>query len=1129
MSDELVAEYAQSAELALAVEAAERPGAAIGGLWGGSPAFFVSSWALGSRGQRAPGAFIVITASQEESEDLLEEFATFAPGAVLAFPAWESLFLAESTPDPEICGARLAVLDALARPRTDDVFVVAPVQALIQPAPDPAELGGARIVLQRGQEVSPPALAETLARRGYRAVPLVELPGEFSWRGDILDVYAWVSRYPLRLELFGDTVESARFFEPSTQRSIAASDHDQVELLLPSLAEVFRDCFRGSERLFFDYLRPEDRLLQWEPVAIADRAERVFHNTLGGSPEDASREVDVITSFSDRLHGATQARLTALPVAPDEANGFNARFGTVEQLRGSEIAQVLASLHVRLESGSRVRVYCENEGEATRFLELLEEHGLGREDRIEIVVGGLRRGFQIETSSRVVVTSRELFNRHVVRRSRRRAVSAAKAIQSFLELERGDYVVHVSYGIGRFLGIECLERDSVEQEFLTLEFRDGVRVYVPVSKIDLVQKYIGSGDRVPVLDKVGGTSWAKKKESVETALLDLAAEMLDIQASRQERPGIAAPPDSEWQRAFEAAFPFEDTPDQADVTEAIKTDMIAARPMDRLICGDVGYGKTELAMRAAFKAVEGGRQVAVLVPTTLLAEQHYRTFRERMAEFPVTIDALSRFRTPKEQREIVARGESGGVDILIGTHRILSEDVRFRDLGLVIIDEEQRFGVAHKERFKRLRSQVDVLTLSATPIPRTLHMALLGIRDISSLTTAPLGRTAIHTEICHFDRKKLREIIVRELNRDGQVYFVHNRVKDIEIVQREIEQIVPEARLIVAHGQMNEHELEERMVAFMERRGDILLATTIIESGIDIQTVNTIVINDADRYGMADLHQLRGRVGRYKHQAYCYLLLPDHRHVNEDGRKRMRALVEFSGLGSGFQIAMRDLEIRGAGNILGKEQSGHIATVGYDLYCRLLAKCVRTLRDEDYHEPVTVEVDLALDAFIPDAFVGDEGAKIELYRRVSIVASRDELPDLRAELEDRFGKLPRPFRRLLELQEFRLLCSEHGVESIGRQDDTLVLRGGEAMSALLATCPLRVVVLDARTVAIPLVADRKTFPPELDDRRLFELLSRWLRTGEFPGSRPRRGHFVDISGGRGRVALDSRPDPRGGA
>ena len=500
--------------------------------------------------------------------------------------------------------------------------------------------------------------------------------------------------------------------------------------------------------------------------------------------------------------------------------------------------------------------------------------------------------------------------------------------------------------------------------------------------------------------------------------------------------------------------------------------------------------------------------MAVLVPTTILAEQHFRSFRERMAGFPINVEVLSRFKTPSEQRETIQALAEGKVDVIIGTHRLLSDDVGFKDLGMVIIDEEQRFGVAHKEKLKRMRMTVDVLTLTATPIPRTLHMSLLGIRDISSLTTAPEGRMPVRTEVCRFEGRHVREIIIRELNRDGQVYFVHNRIQDIDTVKHELQKIIPEARIDYAHGQMNEHELEEKMMRFFEGELDVLISTTIVENGLDIPNVNTIFIDEADRYGLADLHQLRGRVGRYKHQAYCYLLLPDHRYINPDAQKRVQALVEFSELGAGFQIAMRDLEIRGAGNILGPEQSGHIALVGYDMYCRLLEKAIRRIRNEVEAEPVQVEIDLALQAFVPDEYLSGEGAKLEVYRRVSTALTDEAILDLGRELEDRFGPIPREVERLLDVQRLRVLCAALGVEYVGKEDRSLILKGKESMKKLLEECPARVTILDARTAAVALVDPLRRYPPPVDDERVFQAVLLWLETGTFPASNLGKGNEI---------------------
>jgi len=1110
-SHDFLSDYRASREMAAARQVLEREPAELAGFWGASLAFFLSAWKDSARPESG-GPVLVVTATQDEADEIQEELETFGTVPVHPFPAWESLFLPASVPAGEIYRERLAVTLLLDRVRNRDVsgefFIVAPVQAVLQPVPSEERLRGAKWILKTGDEHSPHEIAKVLESFGLRNVPLVHSRGEYSVRGDIFDLFPYEAEYPLRLEFFGNTLESVRRFRPDTQRSVAGAGSEQAEFFRLRPEDVFRDCFRGGEVLVTDFLGDAGRIFLKEPSLVRERVGKILHNLLGEDAETVSR------LLFERFLKIRLASFHGLPVVPGES-GLNLGFSSVERFLGGDLDQVLGSLEERLGMGYSVEVYCENSAEATRFREILADHKFDEERRLSTRVGAVRRGFEVVELQHLVLTTRELFNRHAIRRVRKKAVPG-RAIQNFLELTEGDYVVHLAHGIGRFLGIESFTKNDVPQEFLAIEFRDRVKIYVPVSKIDLVQKYVGSGDRSPILDKVGGVSWTRKKEEVQSALLDLASDLIDIQALRRERPGFAFPEDSEWQREFEAAFPFEETPDQTEVTEAIKSDMRAPRPMDRLICGDVGYGKTEIAMRGIFKAVDAGKQVAVLVPTTILAQQHFRTFSERMAGFPITVDVLSRFRTARAQRKTVHAAAVGKLDVLVGTHRLLSDDVEFRDLGLVIIDEEQRFGVAHKEKLKKMRSTVDVLTLTATPIPRTLHMSLLGIRDISSLTTPPEGRAAIKTEVCRFEPKHIRDIVIRELNRDGQVYFVHNRVHDIVDLKCRLEKVVPEARIDFAHGQMNERELEDKMLRFFEGEIDMLISTTIIENGLDVPNVNTIFIDEADRYGLADLHQLRGRVGRYKHQAYCYLLLPDHRQMNPDAQKRVQALVEFSELGSGFKIAMRDLEIRGAGNILGSAQSGHIAAVGYEMFCRLLEKAVRSLNNEPQADPVHVEIDLALQAFIPDGYLSSaESAepKLEIYRRISLCTKEEELAELGKELEDRFGPLPRPVECLLDVQGLRLLVAGAGVEYLGLEEQSLILKGEEAMKEFLADCPRRLVVLDPRTVGVSLVDTAGRRPPSVDDERAFRIALEWFRSGIFPERVPKGGRSAEKAGG----------------
>jgi transcription-repair coupling factor (superfamily II helicase) len=715
----------------------------------------------------------------------------------------------------------------------------------------------------------------------------------------------------------------------------------------------------------------------------------------------------------------------------------------------------------------RVLIACQTAAEMKRLQEVLSAGELAESHRLTLVTGHVRQGFRLVADEAgegiVVLGSHQIFHRDLLPpgaktdagKGRASRSVEGRAIDSFLELNDGDYVVHVAHGIARFRGMRMLPRTAIHsgplpeedaagpagdllEENLIIEFRDAVCLYVPASRIDLVQRYVGGSQVQPELSKLGGTAWARKKDRVSEAVRDMAAEMIQIQAVRATLPGFALPADSEWQREFEDSFPFQETPDQLSAIAEIKGDQERPKPMDRLLCGDVGYGKTEVAVRAAFKAIDNGKQVAVLVPTTVLAEQHFRTFGGRLAEYPFTVEVVSRFRTAAQQKDILKRAAAGGVDILIGTHRVVSKDVKFKDLGLVIIDEEQRFGVEHKERLKLLRTSVDVLTMTATPIPRTLHSALLGIREISNLETPPPDRLPVETRIIRWDEALIRHAIHREFNRGGQVYFVHNRVHDIKDVAAEVERIVPGAKIAIAHGQMAEGELEKAMVAFVKKEADILVATTIIESGLDIPNANTMIINEADIYGLADLHQLRGRVGRTKLRAYAYLIVDAHKMISPNAQKRLKAIEEFSELGAGFKISMRDLEIRGAGNILGAEQSGHIAAIGYEMYCQLLENAVRQLKHQPPKAAIEVNVDLPWPAYLPRDYVPGQKLRIEVYRRLARLRERTKLADFRAELADRYGPPPDAVEWLLRATEVRLLCVRWNISAVHRERTDLV-------------------------------------------------------------------------------------------
>ena len=715
-------------------------------------------------------------------------------------------------------------------------------------------------------------------------------------------------------------------------------------------------------------------------------------------------------------------------------------------------------------------VVCSTDAEAKRLDEILNENASERAG-VQLVVGALQAGFRSRRDGLLIVSGAELFHRTIIRRPKEKRLG--KAIDSFLDLREGDLVVHLGHGIGRYRGLELLNKDGHIEEHLQIEFHGATKIYVPAAKIDLIQKYVGGSKTRPRLARIGGKAWPAQKKAAEAAVTDLASEMLDLQASRAHRPGIAFNSDSEWQLEFDNSFMYEETADQLRAVAAIKRDMLTPKPMDRLLCGDVGFGKTELSMRAAFKAIDSGYQVALLVPTTILAEQHYQSFRDRMAEFPIDVAKLSRFCSAQEQRETIKGLKAGRIDMVIGTHRLASKDVEFFNLGLVVIDEEQRFGVGVKERLKSMRAAIDVLTMSATPIPRTLHMSLIGVRDISNLETAPQDRIAVETKVTRFDSELIRHGVMRELNRGGQVFFVHNRVNDIELLYQKLKFIVPEADIRIGHGQMPERDLEKVMVDFVAGRFDVLLATTIVESGLDIPNANTIFIDEADRYGLSDMHQLRGRVGRYKHRAYCYLMIEPGKHLNPTAAKRLRAIEEYSEMGAGFSIAMRDLEIRGAGNLLGSQQSGHIAAVGYELYCQLLETAVRELKQMPPRLTTDVDINLPVEAHLPSDYVPEMRTKIDIYRRLTRAESFADLDELGAEMGDRFGPLPPSATQMFRLSRLKMEAAVWQIVSISVEDEFLMIRftNRSRIEQLANASRIQIRVVDDETAYVPILGN----------------------------------------------------------
>ena len=1030
---DLVARIHRSEGFAEVLAALERGrSATIDGAWGSACALTAAALA------RPKATLLVVLPRVSEVDGFADDLAGFLGEEPLRFAAWDSLPQELSVTDA-VFGSRLRALRALDEPSPPRTIVTS-IAALVQPVPSRKERDEATRTLRVGEALDPEFLLRWLVERGFERVAAIERPGEFSMHGGIVDLFPPDAVDPLRIEFFGDEVESIRRFDVETQRKLDDLESTTLTLVSPRPAAATpesEDRKSKNETRSQQPSAPAESLLASLPknawIVLAEMHDLVEEGRQYLARLDDARGLFGIDSVLARCTEFPTAAVAAIAADSLETT-CRLRVESIERFGGPR-TQVLEELASVVRQDERVLIACHNEGEVGRLAELLGEAEIPIGADVQLCVGTLERGFRLVRDRIVVLSDHELFGRSDVRRlaSRRRRLET-RAIDSFLDLREGDLVVHLTNGIARFKGMELLKKDNQVEEHLVLEFREGVRVYVPASLIHLVQKYVGAAKTTPTLSKLGTSGWANKKQKAAKAVTDLASDMLRLQAARAAKPGIAAPPDTHWQREFEAAFPFTETVDQVHAIADTKSDMQQPRPMDRLICGDVGYGKTEVAMRAAFKAVDAGRQVAVLVPTTVLAEQHHRTFRDRMAEYPVSVEVLSRFRSKSEQKTILEGMAAGAVDIVIGTHRLIQKDIRLHDLGLLIIDEEQRFGVEAKEMLKHLRLEVDVLTLSATPIPRTLHLSLLGIRDISNLETPPQDRQAIETRISRFDAELIRHAIVRELNRGGQVYFVHNRVYNIRAIADRLQSIVPEARIDIAHGQMREHELEDAMFRFVRGQTDVLVATTIIESGLDIPNANTIFIHQADRYGLADMHQLRGRVGRYKHRAYCYLMLEEGKPVTPKAARRLKAIEEFSELGAGFKIAMRDLEIRGAGNILGTEQSGHISAVGYELYCRLLENAVRALKNEPLRESIHVAHDLPVSAFLPPGYVPPGRQKIEVYRKLSNVGTLEELAEFRSELRDRFGPIPEVGERLIELREVQLLAWHWRIDDVHLED-----------------------------------------------------------------------------------------------
>lgn len=1016
---------------------------------------------------------LILTAGMERAEDIVGDLEFFGVEQALHYPKWEVLPYDEDDLSIEVTAKSLDVFEAIERRRLDPkappFAIAAPIDATMLKVLPEERTRGLTVHIRWGDSIDPSELADRLQAAGYERGPIVEARGEFSVRGGIIDIYPLNAENPIRIDLFGDEIESIREFDISTQRSLEDLGTEASLVIPPGRLKSQLDAYiREGKTLetIFNHL-PDDT------IVVLESPER-FHEVCTYYQNAVERQYEIASKAAgERLPAPAELQLKAdeLPdllqrfrriehsINPTERNkkSLHVAFERTNYLaEAQELESWLAQIRKLQLQDYLVAVTCDNDGQVQRLDELLREHeisaravytdkwteGFELKDALEgyqdvlILTGGLQSGFAMPDVRLCLVTDREIFGRYK-RRYVYKKIYKGKPITTSSEIRRNDFVVHVDHGIGQFLGMRVQSIDNRMVDLIEIEYADKNKLLVPVEKINKVQKYSGPESVHPKLDKLGSTKWAKRRQKHGKEIEKLADELLELYAQRQTAQRPAHKLDTMLQREFESSFLYQETPDQLAAIDATKQDMEKERPMDRLVCGDVGYGKTEVAIRAIFKCVQTGRQAAVLCPTTILAQQHYNTFRERFADFPIRIDMISRFRSPADVRATKKKMKEGGLDVVVGTHALLAKDVGFKDLGLVVVDEEQRFGVRAKERLKEMRTEIDLLTLSATPIPRTLHMALSGLRDLSIITTPPPDRQPIKTRIINFQEEQIAEAILRELNRDGQVYFVHNRVRTIDEVVRRIKEIVPHARIAHAHGQMKESDLEQTMLQFIDKQSDILVATTIIESGVDIPNCNTIIINRADAFGLAQLYQLRGRVGRERRHAYAYLIIPQGQAITELAVKRLQAIEDFAELGAGFSIAMRDLEIRGAGDILGKEQHGTITEIGFELFCELLQE--KVLEKSGSVAPRFHEVEIRWDAsiYLPPAYMPIEAQRVTFYKRLAGAREFEEVSDIEAELQDRYGNLPGPARNLVESYRLRIACQPHRIAALKKSSNKL--------------------------------------------------------------------------------------------
>lgn len=981
----------------------------------------------------------------EKAASVASDFENLGASNVYLFPPTRNKpYDHEKVVDMSIMVQRSEVLEMLNE--KPSLTIIASVDAITEKLVPASRFYESSIHLKKGDEYDPAKLSEKLTEQGYRATRFVDAPGEFAIRGGIFDVFPFSGEYPVRLEYFGDEIDSIREFDPDSQRSIAFLNETR---LVPNAASA--EC--GEKDSLMSYLPDRSIIAAEDSDLIREQIQEHF---------------DKASEIYEKLNSENYPKPSSEYLTTIEWNETIQKFGFIllgnfnQNISADESIQLKASPHPSFNGSfkllkefiydqtkkkNQTYILTDHENQKNRFENILGEPA--DDFRYTVLIQNLQEGFLLPENGLIILTDHQIFNRYHRPRIKRKRVRGGISFKELRDLNIGDYVVHVDYGIGKFAGFKKIEVRGAVQEAAVLRYQEDSILYVNVSSLHKLQKYSGKEGKVPRITKLGSGEWARKKASTKKKVKDIAKDLIELYAKRKAQDAFEFSADNAWQTEMEARFEFEETPDQMDAINAVKSDMESSQPMDRLICGDVGFGKTEVAIRAAFKAVMDQKQVAVLVPTTILADQHYKTFSRRMEEYPVRIDVISRFRSKAEQKEIIKDLKEGKIDILIGTHRIVSKDVKFKDLGLMITDEEQRFGVSVKEKLKEFRATVDVMTLTATPIPRTLQFSLMGARDLSIINTPPPNRQPVYTEIHSFDESLIRDAIVEEISRGGQVFFIHNRVKNIEGMAGMIRELVPDIRVRFAHGQMSPSKLEKIIRDFYLNKFDVLVSTNIVENGIDIANANTIIINNANNFGLSELHQLRGRVGRSNRKAFCYLITPPVNTLTPEARKRLTALEEFSDLGAGFNIAMRDLDIRGAGDILGAEQSGYISDIGFELYTKILDDAVRELKETEYsaifkHEEKKVDypdtkVEFDLSAYLKNSYVEDSVERLNLYRKLSEAVNLEEIDEWKEELEDRFGEMPESGVNLMKAAKIKLVASRLFFKKITVRSDRMWL------------------------------------------------------------------------------------------